>query len=705
MLVFSGSVATSVPKENTMKRFARFVLFFSVFFFAAGLAGTAPAGGRRSPSLPEGTSPSVREAVDGAIARVYPALVRIEVVFPEFDEGRTEKIPASGSGVIISDKGHVVTNYHVAGKAIDIRCTLPGGEKLNATLVGADALSDIAVVRLDGIEKLGKLPTARFGNSDEVQVGETVLAMGSPLALSQSVTLGIVSNVRMTIPEFFWPFKFTLEGEEVGSLVRWLGHDAPIFPGNSGGPLVNLKGEIIGINEIGLGLGGAIPANLAREVATQLVETGSVRRSWIGTDIQPLLRGSGNTEGVLVAGVIPGSPAAAAGIEPGDIILSYDGQGVDVRFPEQIPHFNRLVFDTPVGRTVPVVLLRDGKKIDVSVKTEERGLAQAKEEEILAWGMTAEDLSAMAARERKRPNTEGVLVETIRPGKGADDAKPPLKPDDVILEMAGKKIKNLQALKDETDRLLKDGTGPLPVLVSFDREGQMLMTVVRIGLQPPEEPQLEARKAWVPVYTQVLTRQLADALNLPGKTGVRITYVIAKSSAAEAGLKPGDLVLAVDGDSIPAFRPEDTEVFDEMIRQYRIGTEVKLSVIRGSETLEIPVRLVKNSLGAREMPFYQDEILEFTARDVSEEDRVDNQWSQDIQGAIVSDVKRGSWADLAHLAVGDLIMAVDGRTIKNIAGLEQVLKEKRPSRPERIVFFVRRGIHTLFIQMEPERRP
>ena len=145
-----------------------------------------------------------------------------------------------------------------------------------------------------------------------------MLALGSPFALSQSVTMGIVSNTEMIMPQLFWPFnRMTLDGEDVGSIVRWIGHDAPIFGGNSGGPLINLRGEIVGVNEISMGLAGAIPAELAREVAMAIIKEGHVKRGWIGLDVQPLLKSSTASRGALVAGTIDGSPAAKAGLLAG----------------------------------------------------------------------------------------------------------------------------------------------------------------------------------------------------------------------------------------------------------------------------------------------------------------------------------------------------------------------------------------------------
>ncbi len=280
-------------------------------------------------------------AIEQAIAMVKPSLVRIAVVWTEYEQGREIKYEASGSGTIISTNGYIITNHHVAGRAARLMCVMSNNEEIEATLIGTDALSDIAVIQLKGAPGR-QFPAAAFGDSDALNVGDPVMAMGSPLALSQSVTLGIVSNLKMVMPRAFRSGgSFVLDGEDVGSMVRWIAHDASIYPGNSGGPLVNMHGEIVGINEISFGLSGAIPGNLARRVADQIIEHGSVQRSWLGVDVQPLLKDGPSASGVLIGGVEDGSPAARAGLLAGDILMQLDGKPVSVRFDEEIPLFNR----------------------------------------------------------------------------------------------------------------------------------------------------------------------------------------------------------------------------------------------------------------------------------------------------------------------------------------------------------------------------
>ena len=307
-----------------------------------------------------------------AVDKVNPALVRIQVVEAYYREGREMKYEASGSGVVITPEGHVITNHHVAGHAKQLKCVFADKSEYEAELIGTDPLTDIAVILLKN--DAGKaFPTVSWGDSSLVQKADHVLAMGSPLALSQSVTLGIISNTEMIMPEWMSQYGgLTMDGEDVGALVKWIAHDAQIFGGNSGGPLVNINGEIIGINEISLGLSGAIPGNLARKVADELMATGKVRRAWIGLEVQPRLKSSDEETGALISGTIAESPAAKAGLKSGDLLLSVGDTPINIQFPVQLPDLNLLVCMLPIGEATPFVVKRDGKSITVDVTPIER---------------------------------------------------------------------------------------------------------------------------------------------------------------------------------------------------------------------------------------------------------------------------------------------------------------------------------------------
>ncbi len=667
----------------------------------AGVTGGLTVSAAPQAVIPGATAASERAVLDAAIRRVYPALVRIAVVAAYYRDGREVKDESSGSGAIISPDGYVITNHHVAGRAKRLRCTLADKSEVEATLVGTDALSDIAVIKLDLSRRKGQtLPVAAFGDSDRLRVGDQVFAMGSPLALSQSVTLGIVSNLEMTFPRFMWPSTFKLDGEETGSLVRWIGHDAQISPGNSGGPLVDAQGQIIGINEISLGLSGAIPGNLAREVAEELIRHGAVRRSWVGLQLQPRLLAE-SQEGALIATVVPGSPAAAAGLRPGDVLVRYSGKPVDARYVEELPAVNRLLMSTPIGGKVEVTYRRDGKDARTTLTTVGRGTAQGEEAELKAWGATVRELTLLSAKELRREPQTGVLVSSLRPGSPASEAKPPLEAGDIVVSVGAAPVRTVDDLVKATEKAVGKETVAVPALVGFERRSERYLTVVHLGGKHERDRSADARKAWLPVSVQVLTSDLAEALGLKGRTGVRVTEVYAGTTAAAAGLKVGDILLELDGEAIPTSKPEDVEVFSALVRQYRVGTRVALAGQRAGAPLRVEVELSGSPKSSRELPEYRDDQFDFRARDLTFQDRVYFTMDAEQRGVIVTGVESGGWAALAQLAVADVVLQVDGEPVGSLATLETRMKTIAESRPARVVFFVKRGVQTLFLELEP----
>lgn len=646
--------------------------------------------------------PQFREAIERAVSLVKPALVRIQVVETNYGDGRAYKVQASGSGVIITSDGHVVTNHHVAGHAKRIVCTLENREEVSATLVGTDAMTDIAVLKLEN-DGARVYPTARWGDSSLAAVGDHVLAMGSPGNLSQSVTLGIISNAELVQPEWLGRYRgMELDGEDVGSLVRWIGHDAQLYGGNSGGPLVNLHGEVIGINEIGLsGLGGAIPGNLARSVADELMADGEVTRAWLGVIVQKRLKYSDHDTGVLVSGVLKKSSADVAGLQAGDIILRVGDTPVDVGFLEQIPDFNLLVASLPIGEPVTIRVLRGDETRDIVATPERRQRVLPEETELRQWGVTARDLSFMLAAQLRRDSQEGVLVNSLRPSGPAASAKPSLQRRDVILEVAGRPTPDLAALRAVTEEITADQTEPVPTLVAFERDSERYITVVEVGIRELDDPGLEVRKAWLPVRTQVLTRDIAQQLGDEGLTGFRVTQVYAGSTADEAGLQIGDYLLAVDGERLRSSAPEDYDDLPALIRQYRIGDTVELTLLRDGERMSVPVALAESPRAAREMKRYRDTAFEFTARDITFFDKAEKQWDDQMRGVLVEEIESGGWAAVADLQTGDLILEVAGRPVPDVETLERVMNELAESRPDAVVLKVLQGIRTAFLEVEP----
>lgn len=640
--------------------------------------------------------------ISTAIERMYPTLVRIHVVMEEGSGGRMKKQQGSGSGAIISPDGYVLTNHHVAGRGTRFLCTLSNREEVDATLIGTDALADLAVIKLDLSTRRNPeepLAVATFGDSDQLKVGDVVLAMGSPGGLSQSITRGIVANTAMIVPPN--RISMTLDGEKVGELVRWIGHDAIIFGGNSGGPLVDLDGQIVGVNEVGIAsLGGAIPSNLAKSVAAELIEKGHITRSWIGLEPQTLLRSMPDSHGVLVSDVWDGSPAGTAGIQAGDFITEYNGEALlDCHAAEDLPVFNAMVLGTAPGSTVTLKGTRDGQPMSWELTTEVRQPNLAKESESRSWGLTLRDLTKVSALERRRKDTLGVLVDSVKPGGPSAQGKPALRTDDVILRLDGTNIDNVAAFEKFTADFSAKVTKPEPVLVEFERGPESYATVIEVGPEPEINRPKVAEKPWLGATAQVLTDDLAKAVGVKGKRGVRLTSVAENSPASRAGLEAGDLLLKLDGRVINARRPEDSGVLPELVRAYPVDATIEFALIRAGEAMTLPVALEARSQADEQLDDYKDDRFEFTASEISENER--RTASLETGGVIIEKVEASGWAALGGLVSGDILLSVNGDGISSLDMFKETLSGFRETKPRSVVFFVQRGPRTHFLEVEP----
>jgi serine protease Do len=336
-----------------------------------------------------------------------------------------------GSGFLISREGYILTNEHVVDGADEIKVRLDDGRSFTAAVKGQDSKLDIALLKIDAG---GELPAARLGDSEALEVGEWVMAIGNPFGLSETVTVGIVSAKGRVIG--------------AGPYDNFIQTDASINPGNSGGPLFNSQGLVVGINSAivsgGQGIGFAIPINAVKDILPQLKETGHVVRGWLGVTIQPMTPqlaesfGLKEAKGALVSEVIKDSPAARAGLRRGDIIVSLDGKEVD-----NIGDLPRLVAAIPVGEKIKIGLHRDGKSMEVTAKVGK--LAETEEETSTAegasagtLGLTVVDVTPDAARAYGLASEKGALVTAIDPSGPAADSD--LRPGDLIIEVDGSQI-------------------------------------------------------------------------------------------------------------------------------------------------------------------------------------------------------------------------------------------------------------------------
>jgi Do/DeqQ family serine protease len=445
-------------------------------------AAQAPAVTGRT--LPAGT----RDSYADVVKAVAPAVVTIRVegkatasptqfegddffrrFFGEDEEqpGRRQRaVPRSyrqrglGSGVVMTADGYILTNNHVVDGAEKIHVDLPDGRTLEGKVIGTDKPSDLALVKVSATG----LPTAPLGNSDGAQVGDVVLAIGNPLGVGQTVTMGIVSAKGRS----------TGSGDGERNYQDFLQTDAPINHGNSGGALVNTKGEVVGINaemlspvDANIGIGFAIPSNMARHVMDDLRKDGHVRRSQLGIEVQPVTSdladslGLKHVGGAIVGKVAPDSAAEHAGLKRGDVIQSFNGQAVS-----DINSLRNHVAEAQPGSNASVVIVRDGVEKTVSVKLDEADAGR----QARNGGPASTDKAALGISVERGP--KGLVITDVSPDGRAADAG--LQQGDVIVEVNRQAVKSVDelraAVRKTTDR---------PVLLLVEREGRTLFVTVR----------------------------------------------------------------------------------------------------------------------------------------------------------------------------------------------------------------------------------
>jgi serine protease Do len=382
--------------------------------------------------------------------------------FFENTPDRKMKQQSLGSGFIIDKEGFIITNNHVVENAEDIKVKLADGREFKAKVIGKDPKTDLALIKITSIFE--NLPLLSLGDSDSMRVGDWVLAVGNPFGLGQTVTQGIISATGRVIG--------------AGPYDDFLQTDAPINPGNSGGPLVNLKGEVIGINTAiisgGQGLGFAIPSKIAKSVTAQLRTKGKVVRGWLGVAIQtvtPEIAKSFDMKeprGALVSEVTPGGPADKGGIKQGDIVVSFDGKSV--KTANDLPY---MVAETPVGKTVPVTVIRSGKEFNLNVRIEElteQRMAEQSQSTAQTFGMTLNNLTPQVRRQLGIGETTGVVVVDVEAGSIADQAG--IRAGDVIKEVNHRPVRNMRDFNVSMEKAVKGQ--PLLLLV---KRGQQVFFV------------------------------------------------------------------------------------------------------------------------------------------------------------------------------------------------------------------------------------
>jgi serine protease Do len=383
------------------------------------------------------------------------------------------QVSALGSGFIINPDGYIVTNNHVVDGATVIRVKLADGREFPAKIVGRDPKTDLTLLKVDA----KGLPVIPLGDSSALQVAEPVMAIGNPFGLEQTVTTGIVSATGRVIGE--------------GPYDDFIQTDAAINPGNSGGPLINSRGQAVGVNTAifsqsggSVGIGFAIPINLAKPVLTQLATNGHVVRGWLGVSVQPLtpdLAKAMNvqgTHGALVSAVLDHSPAQNAGLEPGDVITEYDGRTVG-----RLEDLPRAVADTPAGREVKITVLRDGTTVVLMAKIarlEEPTEKAAAQPGTPRLGLSVQPLTPALARDLGLSERQGLVVQGVEDGSPAADVG--LHPGDVIVEIDHQPAKDVGQLRQAIE---KHRTGS-PILMLVRRDKGSLFVAVAPQAEKPK---------------------------------------------------------------------------------------------------------------------------------------------------------------------------------------------------------------------------
>ncbi len=626
--------------------------------------------------------------------KVYPALVRIYVTMETpGPNGRVIRRQSAGSGAVISSKGYVVTNHHVAGEASRIIVNFSNQDEVAAELVGTDALTDIAVLKIDPDKlKSPDISVAEWGDSDAVQSGDVVFALGSPGALSQSITKGIIANVNGILPKRSGS-PLQLSGEDVGSMVTWFFHDAQIFGGNSGGPLVDTQGKIIGINEIGIsGLSGAIPSNIARHSTNQIIQYGRVPRSDVGITFRPLLKElTGNNQGVLIEHIMQNSPAAKAKLKPGDIITHINNQTVHAKILEHIPGINRLIAQLPIGGKATIRYLRNNKKKKTSLKTVERQPNLPQSHEFKQLGLLANNLSPTLASDLKRKNENGVLVFSLQEGKPLTLAKPRLIRRDIITKINDTPINNIDDLKSFLEKINNKKVSN-KVIITFERNHQNIISFAKIEKVDKLKPIPSVKKAWLPIETQAINPNIASQMGLKNKFGVR---VIAINNQKKFPLRIGDIITGIDGQPVKVTRPEEKRLFNELIRSYPINTKVDFDIVRKGKEKKIKVTLMDPPKTAEFLPEYEDEAFEFTVRELAFSDMNNTK-----KGLIIKETVPGGIANFNGLRQNDILISINGTEVNDVDTFKNIMNKLHNDASQDIVFFIKRQSRNKYVEIE-----
>lgn len=626
------------------------------------LLGSARALAGATPEAAAGT-----QRIAAARDAVLPVVVSILAVRQDYRQGEPSLSVTSGSGTVVSAQGHIATNAHVTQNGKSFRVVFADGRELPARLIGTDTLTDLAVLQVQPA-KPETFAFAEFSPELTLRPGDTVLAMGAPWGLSNSMSAGVVNNPRRLLVSLFddeAEYEDSLgDDEPTGRFYSWIQHDAAIAPGNSGGPLVDLSGRIVGVNTRGMIVGGdlafAIPGPEAAVVVRELIAHGTVKRATLGFRIRSL-KGTNNSDGVLVHAVERNSAPGKAGLQVGDRILSMNGQPVRALQPVDVPAVQKQLAELAIGSEVKLQIDRDGKPLAITLTARPLLKERGDEAAVAGLGLSLVEVTNEMSEKRNLEVGNGLLVTGVRPGGPAAIARPEIESGDIIRRIDGQPVVSL----GELERLIRPEQRDRTYVLDIVRNREQRVALIKPQFGDQERTPLpELPKAWVGVEVQPITGSQAGELKL-ASGGYRVTRIYPGSPLGKAGAKVGDLLTALEGETLKPNNEVSSEGFENRVHDLTVGGTATFTAVRDNNPAEIRITVVAaptETSGLRTLALSN---LRAQLRELGFYDRVALRLPPERTGVFVEGVEGGGAAGLAHLKRNDVVIRLGDSPVRS----------------------------------------
>lgn len=636
---------------------------------------------------------------------VLPVVVSILTVRQDYQQGEPVLSVSSGSGTVISAQGHIATNAHVTQNGKSFRVVFFDGRELPAKLIGTDTASDLAV--LQAIPPTAEtFAFARFAeNLDDLTPGDTVLAMGAPWGLSNSMSAGVVNNPRRLLVSLFddeadYEDRLGVD-EPTGRYYAWIQHDAAIAPGNSGGPLVDLSGRIVGVNTRGMIVGGdlafAIPGPDAGGVVQRLIANGEIKRVALGFRLRSL-KGTKYRDGVLINSVERRSQADKAGLQAGDRIVSLNGDVVTALQPVDVPALQRRIAELPIGSEAVLKIERSDKVINVKLKADAQPKSRGDDLASSAFGISVTELTQPMGRRRHLDDDTGLLITGIRPGGAAAIARPKLLAGDIVRKIDGQAVNEIS----QFSAIVVPANSEKNYLFEVERDDEKIIALLKpesndkVRIPLPELPQ-----SWSGVEVQAISSSLAKDMKL-SSAGYRITRLYPNSPLAKAGAKIGDLLVGLQNQKLKPANDVASEPFHQAVRDVVPETEVEFQAIRNSQPITFKMSFLPSPVSSAGLKTLNLSKLRAEIRELGFYDRVNEHLSVTQTGVILDGVESGGPAGLAHLKRSDIVIRVGKTDVDNVETLRKALDTALAAKSNALIpIIVIRGSENRVLYLDP----